>query len=1722
MRVGYRIGHWSSVISKVAEMPADDSFFRNLKRMHVVFAVSCVALLLVTFWMLAADHRDEWRDHADTVDRIQALKFERQLARENAKSDRERIEAIFASIEDLREPELAERLREQYQTYDEGDGEATYVQKVQWLIDWVAQNPEITDQQRIAELGSRIEELTRQEDLLARRARLERAERDKARADYDLSVTRGAGEDEQENLKATAEREQRQVEDIELEHQRKLAELNQASDELAQHTKIRDTLRAALDKELAEAERIDQARQQVAPDDPIASIKRTIMQWPIIDGFNSPHKVDPIWLPDLDQRLGMATTDRYDNCRTCHKLIGEVEAGNVAAFPHGHPASDDPEDWVAANTFPHPYATHPNPDLYLTATSPHPVEDFGCTGCHQGQGWGTSFSNASHTPNSPHEEAVWHHEYGYHSNHFWEYPMLPERFRESSCLRCHHNVVELGVHPRFGASAPQVYRGYQLVSEYGCFGCHEIHGYDAGQSIGPDLRLEPGTEQERRALAEDPNARPGKMRKVGPSLRHIASKTTLEWVQYWTEEPKRFRPDTRMPQFFKLANQIDWESPETLAKLASGSHLDLVGDGDPVAARFQPVEIAGIAQYLFDKSQPMPAPAPEHDVSQLGDHQPDVENGKQVFAARGCLACHSHRDFPQSTADFGPDLSNVSAKLPHAAGGNLLESAGFQWLYGWVLEPERYHPRTKMPNVYLEPQDAADIAAYLLQGEPAQYADLAESIQDEDLNELVRLYLQKSQTVAQTDQALAKDPGAPRAGQYDLHGSAEIRGDEVELVYSGQVLQARSGAELLVQFDSRDIELGPTPQLIWATGQSRHLAFDVRSFQPEANGAATGTLTLGRAAQFTPEPGDRFVVSGTITRAMKLNYVGRRTISQYGCYGCHDIPGFETARPIGTTLQDWGRKDQSLLALEHIEEFLHHHGEPDGSSTVDRAVEALKSARAGGVESGEFASPAEAERELSAAYFVDAIAHHRRAGFLWQKLRSPRSYDYKKTDLKGYEERLRMPRFTFDPDPEENEAAIEAVATFILGLVAEPPADKYLYLPTGAAADRIEGERLLEKFNCVGCHAIELPRIRYGIASETGGLHRGLADLVGMTRADLIEWFQQNGRTILDAAAQNPRVEEALEIPEPVRLLLENTTDILDPTDLKVLAAEASTQEAAEAFAQRFPYLDEAELATLREQLPVWSERAAERAELPEPVPEDLLPRQTELETALAAAKRAISGPVVANGVRKWLVEFARLADRDRQGTALSEWFDQNREVLIAGRFQPSEYPDGLRLLLDLRPPRTVSTSERFLSAADFGKWLLLLLETEARLKETPQPADEEARSQAELITRQRDRLRDEGVSIARLRRLGSQLSEAGVVVDEMLYPEPGFEDPEQLPLKQELLSLYAEFQQPLTEVLGQPVIDFHGLLFQGKNPQLLDYEQTFNYHLWETLDVGGRILLPGGLPVSMVRMIEETPGRGGEFAHWLVARLIEQQGGKAAGDRGRAWQMVPPPLYQEGVKVQTSWLYEFLKNPQRLRHETVLRMPQFNLDDDEARALANYFAAADGAPYPYQAVPQREPQYLAHMNHQLLQLKGESETDYLQEGWAVLNGNLCIKCHSVGTREFAGANDPTAIRGPDLAGVAGRLRPDWLKLWLMKPPWVTPYTSMPVNFPHDQVIYPHLLGGDGQRQITGVRDALLNYRELMEQIAKDSQSAAGGSAAGGANGAAADAQSGAGEQPRR
>jgi cytochrome c551/c552 len=1347
-------------------MPANEEYLRNPKFMHRVFCGSALLLLITTVWMMWADFNDEWRTYQRQAFSYQASRLK---AREHALADNPEHKKEVAEIDD--------QIKQAEQVLTKAHADVkTRTDAVREATDKAANH--------------------------LRALKLERAKRDVARAVYGLAIRDNESGKPLETKLETYDAVERHVAEMESEYAELKLAVDKAKAKLKEDTGKRDDAQSALKKLQTQIVLIHAAVNKIQPDNWFSAAKRNLMLVPIVEGFNSPERVVQDWLPRLEIDLGgMTKVARFDRCRTCHGMIESIDdtvtTSVAGAFPHGKKSE---------GKFEHPYSSHPRLDLYLGSTSAHPLPKFGCTVCHEGQGSGTSFQNASHTPDNPVKMEEWAHEHKWFDNHFWEHPMHPKRFQESSCIKCHVNIVELGVNKKYGPTAPKVFRGHQLVQKFGCFGCHEISGFEGTKIVGPDLRLEPSTPEEAAEIAKDPSLVAGKMRKVGPSLRHLAAKVDAGFVANWTEEPKRFRPTTRMPQFFKLDNQND--------------HL---------AGQYNPVEIAAMTHYLLTKSSALDTLTP------AAGYKPNAERGQEFFATKGCVVCHSHSDVPALQADFGPDLSKISAKLK--AG-----QVGFDWLYTWIREPERHHPRTKMPHLFLDAigsgdaqvDPAADIAAFLLKvsGAPADFKPTAEfptpAADESVLNELVTYFLGKVLTKSQIEDFM-------RTGQYPIE-KAKIKGDEIELASVGTAAG----------------ELDPVE---W--------------------------------------------------KNRKLTYLGRKSITRYGCYGCHDIPNFETARPIGTGLADWGKKDRSRLAFEHIHEYLHHHGQADlgvkvesldgptaarlkvelgagvrvskaprspfhvddvivaidGVPVVDaKHYESLLEQTIVGTEVGvtiwrdgkeegpikikadssllarvedgisraarhEFADKADEERELSAAFYYESLTHHGRPGFLWQKLRQPRGYDYKTIETKPYDDRLRMPEFPL------TERDIDDIATFILGLVAEPPAPEYMYNPSGPAGAVIRGEQLLEQFNCAGCHMLEMPKIRYAVDTDS-------------------------------------------------------------------------------------------------------------------------------------------------------------LAASDPSG----------------------EYPAAVELLKKLRPMRDGLTGEHRTIKID-----------------------------------------DEQKSL--------------------------------------------------------PIVEFHGLIAGYPNPDDEPDAQEYVVQLWETLQVAGKELFPTYkfiFPATQLDRIDAA--RGGDFAEWLVKRFVANG---TAKEPELAWQMSPPPLYKEGTKVQTPWLFNFLRNPGKIRHTTVLRMPKFNMSDDEARSLANYFAAVDGAPFPYQLIEEREPSYLNDKNRDFHSAFPDKSHDYLQESWKMLNAPLCIKCHSVGGRKFTVSDPKTDIQGPNLDFAGERLKPDWMLLWLYKPQWITPYTSMPSPLPLQQkdaqVRYPDLFGGDGLRQTISLRDALVNYRDLMEREGKvasepkPAQPAAGG-----------------------
>lgn len=168
---------------------------------------------------------------------------------------------------------------------------------------------------------------------------------------------------------------------------------------------------------------------------------------------------------------------------------------------------------------------------------------------------------------------------------------------------------------------------------------------------------------------------------------------------------------------------------------------------------------------------------------------------------------------------------------------------------------------------------------------------------------------------------------------------------------------------------------------------------------------------------------------------------------------------------------------------------------------------------------------------------------------------------------------------------------------------------------------------------------------------------------------------------------------------------------------------------------------------------------------------------------------------------------------------------------------------------------------------------------------------------------------------------------------------------------------------------------------------------------------------------------------------------------------------LAPPPLTFAGRKFQYRWLFDFLQRPHQVRPWLTARMPTFAFEPGELETLIRAFAARDGQPYPF--------------DHELTPTVSPSER--ADAAW-LLEKLQCARCHAVGE----GKDVKPAERAPDLTLAAGRLKPEWMKAWLLDPQALQPGTRMPTYFflsddddPTSwSTPYPQVLGGKATRQV--------------------------------------------------
>ncbi|MDQ5858300.1 MAG: c-type cytochrome, partial [Acidobacteriota bacterium] len=400
---------------------------------------------------------------------------------------------------------------------------------------------------------------------------------------------------------------------------------------------------------------------------------------PILDMVNPSLRVQQVQLPDHYTDVNFMKIPRVDRCQTCH----------IAADRTGF---DDPKSNVV-------FRSHPRQELMIGSESPHPVNLFGCSPCHGGRDRASSFWSAGHSPENPKEEARWTNALNWKFDRFNETPILPMKYAEAGCYRCHADETNF-------RDAPKLDAGMKLVEDLGCWGCHRIEGL------------------EKQGLP-----------RVGPSLEKVASKVSRDWTTRWVMKPDSFRPSTKMPQFFYQENFVDVSGPKPPTEAQKRMNEQGRIENDAM--------VNSIVAYLFAKSRSADVPA----VAGTGD----PARGEKLLAERGCFGCHladpnARRDLTGTYRQFGPNLAGIGSK------------ASRDWIYHWVLDPKAWSPDTKMPNLRLTPAEALDIAEYLATLKaPAEFEKVGLPATDPATLDRIALYFQMSdKTLLDAKAALAK------------------------------------------------------------------------------------------------------------------------------------------------------------------------------------------------------------------------------------------------------------------------------------------------------------------------------------------------------------------------------------------------------------------------------------------------------------------------------------------------------------------------------------------------------------------------------------------------------------------------------------------------------------------------------------------------------------------------------------------------------------------------------------------------------------------------------------------------------------------------------------------------------------------------------------------------------------------------------------------------------
>jgi cytochrome c2 len=270
-----------------------------------------------------------------------------------------------------------------------------------------------------------------------------------------------------------------------------------------------------------------------------------------------------------------------------------------------------------------------------------------------------------------------------------------------------------------------------------------------------------------------------------------------------------------------------------------------------------------------------------HQLTDINEQAPTAAAGNELIERYNCNGCHQFAD-RESQKHGGPDLSGIVAKV------------SARWLTDWLLKPENYLEKTRMPNFLLKDAEIRALTDFLVADaeiftpgapfftESAREEKLLAGMNDEALDELV-------------------DVGKVLFGRLRCLTCHKLRGRGGDLAPELGKIAIKSNRRWLngwlkdpTLYDPQTIM--PTFTL---TTEERMAVVEYLLWESDVNDDDFGE--------------DEYSAKPKTLLAADNKQQGRKLFIEKGCYNCHTLTGIGVKTDFAPSLADFGDKKISKI-----------------------------------------------------------------------------------------------------------------------------------------------------------------------------------------------------------------------------------------------------------------------------------------------------------------------------------------------------------------------------------------------------------------------------------------------------------------------------------------------------------------------------------------------------------------------------------------------------------------------------------------------------------------------------------------------------------------------------------------------------------------------------------------------------------------------------------------